>query len=37
MRSLLAAKRLQDMGLSKVYNLSAGMHGWTLGGGPIDL
>ncbi|HMB77572.1 MAG TPA: rhodanese-like domain-containing protein [Kiloniellaceae bacterium] len=36
MRSLLAAKRLQDMGLTKVYNLSGGMHGWALGGGAVS-
>ena len=37
MRSLLAAKTLQDLGLERVYNLSGGLHAWTRGGGPMDL
>lgn len=37
MRSLLAAKRLQEMGLTKVYNLSGGMHAWAKGRGPLDI
>lgn len=34
-RSALAAKTLQDMGVGRVYNLSGGMMGWQNAGGDV--